>query len=209
MSIVGSEMTDLADTRPTDTVATRPGKRERLLAAATDLLYRQGVEKTTLADIAQAADVPLGNIYYYFKTKDAIVDAVVEAHVRGITEMLASLDRHYRSPKGRLKALFRTLAGQHDRIARYGCPHGTLCSELEKTGRAGEPAVARLVEIPIAWTEEQFRSMGRRDARDLAIEFIASYQGTAVLTQALREPALLSREGRRLERWIDSLDTTK
>jgi hypothetical protein len=51
--------------------------------------------------------------------------------------------------------------------------------------------------------------MGRHDARDLAVEFIASYQGTAVLTQALREPALLSREGRRLERWIDSLDTTE
>ncbi|MCU1655668.1 MAG: transcriptional regulator [Pseudonocardiales bacterium] len=202
-------MTDSGDSRPADTVLTRPGKRERLLGAAADLLYREGVEKTTLADIAQAAGVPLGNIYYYFKTKDAIVDAVVEAHVRGIKEMLASLDRRYRNPKGRLKALFRTLAGQHDRIAQYGCPHGTLCSELEKTGRAGEPAVARLIEIPIAWTEEQFRSMGRRDARDLAVEFIASYQGTAVLTQALREPALLSREGRRLERWIDSLDTSE
>ena len=57
--------------------------------------------------------------------------------------------------------------------------------------------------------KEQFRSMGRHDARDLAVEFIASYQRTAVLTQALREPALLSREGRRLERWIDSLDTTE
>jgi hypothetical protein len=45
--------------------------------------------------------------------------------------------------------------------------------------------------IPLAWIEEQFRLMGRRDAHDLAIEFLASYQGTAVLTHALREPALL------------------
>jgi AcrR family transcriptional regulator len=190
-------------------VLTRPGKRERLLGAAADLLYRQGVEKTTLADIAQAADVPLGNIYYYFKTKDAIVDAVVEARVRGVEEMTASFDRRYHSPKGRLKAFVRTLADQHDVIAQFGCPHGTLCSELEKTGRGDDHGAARLLEIPIAWAEEQFRSMGRRDARDLAVEFIASYQGTAVLTQALREPALMSREGRRLERWIDSLDTTE
>jgi AcrR family transcriptional regulator len=202
-------MTDSADSRPADTVLTRPGKRERLLGAAADLLYRQGVEKTTLADIAQAADVPLGNIYYYFKTKDAIVDAVVEARVRGVEEMTASFDRRYHSPKGRLKALVRTLADQHDVIAQFGCPHGTLCSELEKTGRGDDHGAARLLEIPIAWAEEQFRSMGRRDARDLAVEFIASYQGTAVLTQALREPALMSREGRRLERWIDSLDTTE
>jgi TetR/AcrR family transcriptional repressor of nem operon len=65
-------MTDSADSTPADTVLTRPGKRERLLGAAADLLYRQGVEKTTLADIAQAADVALGNIYYYFKTKAAM-----------------------------------------------------------------------------------------------------------------------------------------
>ena len=201
-------MTDSAESRPADTMVTRPGKRERLVGAAADLLHRQGVEKTTLADIAQAADVPLGNIYYYFKTKDAIVDAVVEGHVRGIEEALASLDRRYRSPKGRLKALIRMLADQHDVIAQYGCPHGTLCSELEKGGD-DDHAATRLVEIPVAWAEEQFRSMGRHDARDLAVEFIASYQGTAVLTQALREPALLAREGRRLERWIDSLDTTE
>jgi TetR/AcrR family transcriptional repressor of nem operon len=44
------------------------GKRERLVAAATKMLHEQGVEKTTLADTAAAADVPLGNVYYYFKT---------------------------------------------------------------------------------------------------------------------------------------------
>ena len=41
-------------------------KRERLMAAACRLFYEQGVERTTLADIAAAADVPLGNVYYYF-----------------------------------------------------------------------------------------------------------------------------------------------
>jgi AcrR family transcriptional regulator len=201
-------MTNSDDTRSAPSTVARPGKRERLLGAATDLLHRQGVEKTTLADIAQAAEVPLGNVYYYFKTKDAIVDAVVEAHVQHIEEMLASLDRRYRSPKGRLKGLIRMLADQHDVIAQFGCPHGTLCSELVKRTGDEDHAATRLVEIPVAWAEKQFRTMGRHDARDLAVELIASYQGTAVLTQALREPALLSHEGRRLERWIDSLQTT-
>ena len=202
-------MTDSGETGTARPTATRPGKRERLVGAAADLLYRQGVEKTTLADIAQAGDVPLGNVYYYFKTKDAIVDAVVEAHVQDIQERLASLDRRYRSPKGRLKGLFRMLADQHDVIAQFGCPHGTLCSELDKRGDGDDHGATRLVEIPISWAEEQFRAMGRPDARELAVEFIASYQGTAVLTQALRQPELLAREGRRLERWIDSLQTTE
>ena len=175
--------------------------------AAADLLYRQGVEKTTLAEIAHAADVPLGNVYYYFKTKDAIVDAVVEAHVEALEETLGSLDRRYRSPKGRLKGLMQTLAGRHEVIAQFGCPHGTLCSELEKGADGDDHGATRLVEMPVAWAEEQFRAIGRRDARELAVELIASYQGTAVLTHTLKQPALLSNEGRRLERWIDSLQT--
>lgn len=188
-----------------DVVAgTRPGKRERLVRAASELVHHQGVEKTTLAEIAEEADVPLGNIYYYFKTKDALIDAVVEAHVQGIDETIASLEGH-RTPKRRLKALVRQLAGGCDVIARYGCPHGTLCSELEKA--KDDHDVTRLMSIPLAWTEEQFRLMGRRDAHQLAVEFLASYQGTAVLTHALREPTLLADEGRRLERWIDSLAT--
>jgi AcrR family transcriptional regulator len=202
-------MTDSNETESAPPRVARPDKRARLVSAATDLLYRQGVEKTTLADIAEAADVPLGNIYYYFRTKDAIVDAVVEAHVQGLEETLATLDRRYRTPKGRLKGLFRTLEDRYDVIAEFGCPHGTLCSELEKRTGYDDHAVTRLIEIPVAWAEKQFRAMGRDDAPDLAVEFIASYQGTTVLTQALRQPALLSKEGRRLEHWIDSLQTAE
>jgi hypothetical protein len=47
--------------------------------------------------------------------------------------------------------------------------------------------------------------MGRRDARDLAVALIASYQGVALLTNAFRDPNLMTREARRLERWVDSL----
>jgi hypothetical protein len=56
----------------------REGKRERLVAAAKQMLHEHGVERTTLADIAAAADVPLGNVYNYFKTKDALVAAVID-----------------------------------------------------------------------------------------------------------------------------------
>jgi len=184
----------------------KPGKRERLVSAASDLLYRQGVENTTLADIAHAADVPLGNVYYYFKTKDEIVSAVIEAHVHDIEETMALLDRRHRTPKGRLKALIRELTDRRDLIAQYGCPHGTLCSELEKRTSGADHASVRLIAIPFEWTERQFRAMGRHDAHDLAVEFLATYQGAAVLTQALRQPELITHEGRRLERWIDSLE---
>jgi AcrR family transcriptional regulator len=199
-------MTDSDGGDTTSASGARPGKRERLVSAASDLLYQQGVENTTLAEIAHVADVPLGNVYYYFKTKDEIVSAVVEAHVHNMEETMASLERRHRTPKGRLKALTRVLTGQRDLIAQYGCPHGTLCSELEKRTNGADHATVRLMTIPIDWTERQFRAMGRHDAHDLAVEFMAAYQGAAVLTHALRQPELITHEGRRLKRWIDSLE---
>ena len=182
----------------------RGSKRERLVASARELLHQQGVEKTTLAEIAQAANVPAGNVYYYFKTKDELVEAAIDAHVQTTEAMLASLERHH-SPKARLKALARALTEQRELAARYGCPQGTLCSELDKRDDALHRNCATLMQLPIDWAEQQFRLMGRRDARDLAIALIAAYQGISLLTNTFDDPKLMTREARRLERWIDSL----
>ncbi len=179
------------------------------MAAACRLLYEQGVEKTPIADIAQAAGVPLGNVYYYFKTKDEIIAAVVGRHADDIREQVAAAEARHRAPEARLKALVGSLAGQRGLIARYGCPHGTLVSELGKRAAcAGDGPGAELMRLPVDWAERQFRSMGRDDARDLAVTLIAAYQGAALLASTLRDPDLLAREGRRLERWIDSLESS-
>ena len=44
-------------------------KRSRLVGAAVGLAYQNGFGATSLADIAREAKVPLGNVYYYFKTR--------------------------------------------------------------------------------------------------------------------------------------------
>ena len=189
----------------TDSVATpTQGKRERLVAGASEVIHRQGVEKTTIADIARAADVPVGNVYYYFKTKDELVEAAIDSHVRDIHALLDSLERH-RTPQARLKALVRALTAQRELAARYGCPLGSLCSELDKRTDGLDRDCAEMLRLPTDWAEQQFRLIGRRDARDLAVALMASYQGIALLTNTFRDPELMSREARRIERWIDSL----
>jgi hypothetical protein len=59
--------------------------------------------------------------------------------------------------------------------------------------------------IGSAQGRDQFSSNGARDARDLAVALIASYQGVALLTNRFRDPDLMARESRWLERWTDSL----
>jgi len=182
----------------------RQDKGERLIAAACEVMYAQGVEKTTLADIAAAAGIPLGNVYYYFKTKNDLLQAVIETHLHEIGATLAAIEAAHATPKERLKALFGALAEQSDLIARQGCPHGSLCLELDK--RADGPGLAaELIRVPVDWAERQFQAMGRPDARDLAVEVIARYQGTALLTSTFRDPSLMEGETRRVSRWIDTL----
>ena len=200
-----SEMTDLLPGgSDTGRGAASGGKRERLIDGARQALLAQGVESATLADIANAADVPVGNVYYYFKTKDDLVEAVIAAHADDVNSTLAALE-HHRTPKARLKAFIRMLTDQRDLAARYGCPQGSLCSELDKRDDELSRSCAQLMQLPIEWAERQFRAMGRRDARELAVALIASYQGISLLTNTFRDPELMAREGRRLERWIDSL----
>ena len=196
-----SEMTHSAASDPP------AGKRERLVAAACRVLYEQGVERTTLADIALAADVPVGNVYYYFKTKDQLVEAAINAHASTLEATLSALDRR-RTPQSRLKGLIRLWTDQRELAARYGCPFGTLACELDKRPDGLDRVAAGVLGTLVDWAERQFRSMGLRDegdARDRAIALVASYQGISLLTNTFRDPRLMVREGRRLERWIDSL----
>src|ERR1700727_7696 len=144
-----------------------PGKRQRLVEGACLVLHQQGVEKTTLADIAQAADVPVGNVYYYFKTKDELVQAAIDARAQEIETALATFDRH-RSPKARLKAFVKLITAQREVAARAGCPQGTLSSELNKRDDGLGQAGTKFMQLWIDWGERQFRAVGGRGARDLA-----------------------------------------
>ena len=186
-------------------VEQRPGKRERLIAAAAQLLHEQGIERTTLADIAKAADVPAGNVYYYFKTKDEVIAAVIGAHAQQIKVTLAAIDAHHRSPKSRLKALVREFTGQSEIVAQYGCPLGSLCSELDKRIKDSGLPAAELMRLPIEWAQQQFRSLGRPDARDLAFDLLAAYEGSALLANTMHDPEILSGAARRIDHWIDTL----
>lgn len=182
-----------------------PAKRNRLIDAASRLFYERGVERTAIADIAAIAEVPLGNVYYYFKTKDDIVDAVVSARIASIEATQAALTKQYGTPADRLKALFLMLPEQAEMIAQRGCPNGSLCTELSKRVTGPEQNSVKLMQTLIDWAEHQFQEMGRSDAHELAIEMVTSYQGTAVLSHAMASPDLMRREANRIVRWIDEL----
>ena len=82
---------------------TKTDKRSRLIQTAVKLAYQHGFRTTSLADIAEAAKVPVGNVYYYFKTKDEIGEAIVEQRLLELRTLQEQWDQRgspERTPSG-------------------------------------------------------------------------------------------------------------
>lgn len=180
-------------------------KRSRLLEAANRLVHAQGFNQTTLADIAQEAKIPLGNVYYYFKTKEDIGSALIEHHAnfyRGVIESWNKLP----DPKQRILALIQMVSDERDVLAKSGCPIGSLCQELHKDGGPLAEKSATLLSAILSWTEQQFRHLGKgKEAPDLALHLVSVLQGASLLTHTFNQPDLVVRETARLRKWVDSL----
>lgn len=200
LSIV-SRVTDSVEKRAAKSV----GKRQRLMAAAATVLHERGVERTTIADIARAADVPVGNVYYYFKTKDELVEAALDRHAEYLDDLTARLDE-LADPRERLKALVAGWVESREVAARYGCPTGTLAVELDKRAEGGlDLAAGLVVRRLLDWVERQYREIGVDEPDGHALALVGAYQGMSLLSSALRDPEVMTREGARLVREIDAL----
>jgi len=182
----------------------RGGKRERLVASAAELMHRHGVQRTTLADVAAAADVPLGNIYYYYKTREDLVNAVIEQWRGVVRDGLGRLEER-RTPQARLKGLAELWTSQAESVAADGCPLGGLSCELNKGHDALAAHAQELLAMVLDWAEGQFRALRLRDPRGLAVHLFSGIQGAALLANTFGDAPLLRAEVRRLDRWIDEL----
>ena len=181
---------------------TKADSRARLLQAAERTTYRYGFGNTTIADIAREARVPLGNVYYYFKTKDEFGDAIVEMRVSRFRRLLQEFDKAG-SPKERLCAFVQIKIKNREELARNGCPVGTLCSELRKLGGAAADKSTILFAMALDWMEKQFRELGKRtEARGLAVHLLSATQGVSVLAHTFHDPGLIEMEAAWLKEWI-------
>jgi ubiquinone biosynthesis protein UbiJ len=61
------------------------------------------------------------------------------------------------------------------------------------------------MDIILDWAEQQFRSMGQRNARELALELVVTWQGSAVLANALGQTEIMARQTKDLEKRIERL----
>jgi AcrR family transcriptional regulator len=179
--------------------------REHIIDAADRLFYRQGYEHTSFAHIADAVQISRGNFYHHFKSKDEILDAVIAQRLANTQQMLDGWERAGEHPRERIRSFIHLLIANRAPIQRYGCPVGSLCTELAKLNHGSRAEANRLLALFRAWLRRQFSLLGREaDADALALHVLAWSQGVATLANAFQDEKLIREEVRGMDQWLAS-----
>jgi len=179
--------------------------RDHIVEAADQLFYRQGYEHTSFSDIADAVQISRGNFYYHFKSKDEILDAVINVRLTNTRKMLEQWEIEGKQPADRIRSFIHILIANRAKIKRYGCPIGTLCTELAKLNHASQAEANMLFTLFRTWLRRQFTLLGRKaDADELAMHLLARSQGVATLANAFHDEKFIKQEVKQMCDWLRS-----
>jgi AcrR family transcriptional regulator len=188
----------------------QPTTRERTVQAAMELFWRKGYGSTSIADILETAGVNSGSLYYFFKGKQELLVAVLEAYRDGIGPMLLEPSwGAVADPIDKILALlgtYRRLLVDTDCF--YGCPIGSLALELHEP----DPEVRELIAANFAaWTEavkaclDQAGLRAGTDTQALAELVLTVMEGAVMQTRTYRDIGHYDRAVEQLRNYLDCL----
>lgn len=180
--------------------------RQQIVEVADVLFYRQGFDHTSFASIASEVGISRGNFYYHFKTKDEILDAVIQYRLEKTQLMLDQWQMQGSTPRERILCFINILVMNKAKIKQFGCPVGTLTSELSKLTHPAHGDATQLFSLFESWLSSQFSVLGfGRKSKNHAMHLLARSQGIATLISAFQDEQFIRREIKLLEQWLDDL----
>lgn len=180
--------------------------RDHIVEAANQLFYQQGYEHTSFSDIASAVHISRGNFYYHFKTKDEILDEVIKLRLADTSKMLEKWETEGETPEDCIRSFIKIMITNRAKIKRFGCPVGTLCTELAKLNHGLQHEAHKLFTLFRLWLRKQFKLLGHKsDADMLAMHLLARSQGIATLANAFYDEKFIKQEVNQLYEWLGNL----
>jgi TetR/AcrR family transcriptional regulator, transcriptional repressor for nem operon len=170
--------------------------RERIVAAASELIAERGIAETSLDDVIERAGASKSQLYHYFDDRAALLRAVVEHNTDGVIGHLGEVNDSWAAIRSWLDSMVQL---QIERRACGGCPVGSLVPQLAETDQQAREALAAAFARWEAVLGEGLRSMQARgkldqsaDPAELATATMAAIQGGLLLTQTRRDPRQLA-----------------
>lgn len=167
------------------------GTRKRIIEAADELFYGEGIQSVGVDAIAERAGITKRTLYYHFKSKDELIAAYLEARSG------PSLERFQRWVDGSDGSLAQQVAGMFAKLAAWardprwkGCGFARAAAEL--AGLPGHPALAFAAQHKKsfeAWLADRFRREGVADAAALARQIMVLLDGAMTQILIHRDPS--------------------
>ena len=172
--------------------------RNRILAAATELVSERGVAGTSLDDVRARAQASKSQLYLYFPNREELLRAVARQTSDLVMAAQADLLAGFTSSAGLERYLDALVDFQVQRAAVGGCPIGSLAGQLADQD---EPARHALADGLGEWEQGLHRGLEAMlrggelspevDVDRLATQLLGLLQGGLVLTQVRRDPLQL------------------
>jgi AcrR family transcriptional regulator len=179
---------------------------DQIIEAADRLIYQKGFEYMSFADVADAVKISRGNVTFHFQTRDDILEAVIDLRLERTRRMLEQWEADGESCEERIRSFINILIVNRAKILLYGCPVGTLCTELAKLEHSALPHANKVFGLFRDWLSRQFSLLGRKAEADaLAMHLLAWSQGIATLASAFHDEKFIREEVRQLHDWLQSL----
>jgi len=173
---------------PSKVSAPKPSARERLLAAADELFYQEGVQSVGVDRVVQKAGVAKASLYSLFGSKEELVQAYLDArHAETRKQVERTLTR-FRTPRERLLGVFDAQGQLFTEPDFNGCAHMTASAEARPGGPV-ECATDRYRQWVRTLFTDLAREAGVADAEDLARQLHLLYDGAGISARMDRDPS--------------------
>jgi AcrR family transcriptional regulator len=167
--------------------ADRRSARERLLAAADELFYEEGVHTVGVDRVIERAGVAKATLYSAFGSKDELIRAYLAARHAARQERMTRKLARFDTPRERLLGVFDILG---ETIAEPGF-HGCAFVNASAEARPGS-SIEEISDESRAWVRALFAELGAAasaaDPERLARRLALLYDGATVSARMDRYP---------------------
>ena len=166
--------------------------RDRLLAAADELFYAEGVHVVGVDRIVERAGVTKASLYNTFGSKDGLVGAYLENHFSRRQRRIAKILAEHTTPRARLLAVFDEVEGMLAGSAFRGCRFISAAAE-SAPGEAGEVVAEQYRAWLWSLLTELAEAAGARNAKHVGRQLFLLYDGAAVAARMDEDRAAAAR----------------
>jgi AcrR family transcriptional regulator len=162
--------------------------RDRLLAAANELFYEEGVHTVGIDRVIERAGVAKASLYSTFGSKEELVRAYLEARAEARHRRMSQRIARHEDPRDRILSIFDLLGEIVSEPTFRGCAFVNASAE----GPRGETKVAQVAAASRAWVRGLFselaRDAGAPDPQHLGRQLALLYDGATVTASMDRDP---------------------